>query len=109
MTGNAAPLDDPRAFMEWLVQKAGSQAELARRSELLSSSVSDYVRGENEPGLPNVLKMMRGADALLVGAPPQEEVRLREAHAAEVERLRLLNDQIEAELARPLQDRTQRG
>jgi transcriptional regulator with XRE-family HTH domain len=105
--GKPAPLDDPLAFMEWLVEQAGSQAELGRLSGLLPSTVSDYVRGENEPKLTNVLKMMRAVEALLQGAPPQEEVRLREAHAAEVERFRRLNDRLEAELARPPRAGTQ--
>ena len=104
-----APLDDPRAFMEWLVARVGSQAELARRAELLPSTVSDYVRGQNEPGLVNVLKMMRAADVRFEGAPLHRAARLQEAHAAEVGRLRKLNDQLEAELATPPRGRRRRG
>lgn len=74
----AAPLDDPRAFMEWLVSRAGSQAELARRSALGNDQVSNYVRGVNEPKLPTVLAMMRAARALLDDAPLQHQERVLE-------------------------------
>ena len=69
----AAPLDDSRAFMEWLVGRVGSQAELARRAALLPETVSDYVRGENEPKLTNVLKLLRGADVRIEGMPERED------------------------------------
>lgn len=99
-----APLDDPRAFMEWLVSRAGSQAELARRAELLASTISDYVRGENEPGLVNVLKMMRAAEARLDGARLQTVAALQGELGAEVDRLRRLNDQLEERLRQPPQE-----
>lgn len=68
----AAPLDDPRSFMAWLVERAGSQAELARRSGLLPATISDYVRGENEPKLTNVLKMLRGLEIRIEGMPERD-------------------------------------
>lgn len=70
----AAPLDDPRAFMEWLVARTGGQAELGRRSEIAPATISDYVRGENEPKLTNVLKMLRGADVAIEGMPERPDL-----------------------------------
>ena len=70
---SAAPLEDPRAFMEWLVSRVGTQAELARRSGLLPATVSDYVRGENEPKLTNVLKHLRGGGVRNEGMPEQAD------------------------------------
>lgn len=104
-----APLDDPRAFMEWLVDRVGSQAELARRAEMLPSTVSDYVRGENEPKLPNVLKMMRAAEARLDGAPLATTAALQEELAAEIDRFRRLTDLLEERLGRPPQEGTLPG
>lgn len=109
MNGKPAPLDDPRAFMEWLVSRAGSQAELARRAGLLSSTISDYVRGENEPGLRNILKMMRAAEARLDGAPLQQVAAAEEELAIQVARLRRLNDAYEGAAEPPRQARTRQG
>lgn len=88
----AAPLDDPRSFMEWLVSRTGGQAELGRRSEIAPATISDYVRGENEPKLPNVLKMLRGADVVIEGMPERPDqmeaiVRVLERVETHLERL----------------------
>lgn len=109
MKRKAAPLDDPRAFLEWLVAQAGSQSKLASASGILASTVSDYVRGENEPRLPNVLKMMRGAGARLDGAPLQAAASLQEELAEELARLRRLNDALEEELTQTRRRRKRSG
>lgn len=74
MRVSAAPLDNQRAFMEWLVSRTGTQAELARRSSLGTDVISDYVRGENEPKLGNILKMLRAAEVVIEGAPEREDL-----------------------------------
>lgn len=109
MSEKPAPLDDPRAFMEWLVTQCGSQAELARRAEMLSSTISDYVRGKNEPKLPNILKMMRAAEARLDGAPLHAAATLQEELADGVQRLHSLNGEIASELEQIRRRRTQPG
>ena len=84
----AAPLEDPEKFMEWLVSRAGKQAELARRAELAAETISDYVRGVHEPQLTNVLKMLRAVDVKIEGMPRQPD-RL-EAVEAKVDELATL-------------------
>lgn len=69
----AAPLDDPKAFMEWLINRTGSQASLARLAGLGTDTVSDYVRGVNEPKLTNTLKMLRAADVRIEGMPDRPD------------------------------------
>lgn len=86
----AAPLDDPRAFMEWLVSRAGSQAELGRRAGISPDTISDYVRGKNQPLLENALKLLRAADVRIEGMPDRPDPlveAVRVLHRLEIELL----------------------
>lgn len=59
--------------MEWLVGRAGSQAELARRTGLGTDAVSDYVRGVHDPQLTNVLRMLRAVEVRIEGMPERPD------------------------------------
>lgn len=100
--------------MAWLVARAGSQAELARKSELLPATISDYVRGENEPKLTNVLKMLRGLRVQIEGMEPRpdpidglaEEV--RQAVTMMDQAMQLLHRAEQAEAEPPREENGQR-
>lgn len=72
--GTAAPLDDSQSFMEWVVARAGSQAELARRTGLGTDAISDYVRGVHDPQLTNVLRMLRAVEVKIEGMPDRPDL-----------------------------------
>lgn len=56
-------------LMVWIKDESGaaSWAELARRADVLPSSLSDWVRGHNGPSAPNVVRLLRAAGVMPYG------------------------------------------